>query len=242
MVPDTGAECGRYPSPVLVGIPMSSARRVPILIVALGTALAVGPVRAEDRPSAPPETQAPGNWTDPPARTAPAPTHAAAPRPVPTPAKIDEAAATTAAERRAKRGSVARSAKLKRQAIRQAASRARIERRVRIAKPTPPATAVRVSSRMATPPRPARGRVHGGRPAYGFIEPDAPAAAYYAQRRFGAAGNGPASLGLTPGYQPPYRLVRMQAEVRPVMVWRGAVPPFGSAVGEPFSPDAFEDE
>ncbi|MEH3116831.1 MAG: hypothetical protein PGN25_04290 [Methylorubrum populi] len=222
---------------------MSSGSRIRTVLVLLGTILAAGPAAAEDgpggKPREPSETKASGNWTDPPVRPEPAPTNAAAPRPVSTPAKIDEPTGPKRADHR----SVRRSAKLRRQEIRKTASRAHAVRQARVSEPkTRRVAAARVPPRVAAPPRQAGGRMGGWRPVYGYIEPEAPAAAYYARRRFGTVGSGPGGLGLPSAMGPTYRIVRAEPEGPRVMRWRGPILPFGYTIAEPAPPDAFEDE
>lgn len=218
-----GVAAVRCRSPNPKGFSMMSGSRFRILLAVLGTILAAGTVRAQE-PGA--EGKSAGKWTDPPARAEPAPGSAAAPKPVAMPAKVDGSAASVRAESRPPR----RSAKLRREQIRTVAARPRIERQARLRAPK---LASQPERRVAlrTPPRMAAYRpqvvrqMHGWRPVYGTIEPDAPAAAYYAQRRYGTAGVTPGELGVF------HR--EGQAGGRLVMRWRGAAVPAGFVTGGP---------
>lgn len=201
---------------------MSSGCRLSLLVV-LGALLATGSVRAQE-PGA--DAKSSGKWTDPPARAEPAPGSATASKPVAMPAKVDEAAASARVENRPPR----RSAKLRREQIRKIAGRERNERQVRLRAPklaSRPArrVALRAAPRMAAYRPPVVRQAHGWRPVYGTIEPDAPAEAYYAQRRYGTAGVTPGELGL-------FRR-EGQAGGRLVMRWRGAAVPAGFVTGGP---------
>ena len=217
---------------------MSRSSRSRAVLIVLGTILAAGPAAAQDMPGTtsgprPAESKAAGQWTDPPAKAEKPATNAAAPKPMATPAKIDEPAVARRTEARAPR----RSAKLRRAQIRTVASRTRPERVAVVREAYRPSR--RVAARISAPPRFARGPVTRSlRPVYGFIPPDAPAEAYYAQRRFGTVGNRPSDLGLPAG-NPAYRTVGMREGGRLVMRWRGAGVPAGVVVDPPSPFDPF---
>lgn len=235
---------------------MSSGSRFRTLLVVLGAILAAGSVQAQ-APVAPPsgtdakssrdakssgDVKSSGKWTDPPARAEPAPAGVAS-KPVAMPAKVDDAAAPSRAESRPPR----RSAKLRREQIRRTASRGQVVRQVRSRAPkvaSRPArrVALRASPREATPrQQPTRlvrtGPSQGWRPVYGYIEPDAPAEAYYERRRFGGVGVSPGELGLHGGEG---RIGRPVGG-RLVMRWRGAAVPAGFATGAPSPFDGDEE-
>lgn len=216
---------------------MSSGSRFRTLLVLLGAILAAGSVQAREPGASPTGTDADtaGKWTDPPAKTEPAPAGAAS-KPVAMPAKVDDPPAASARpESRPPR----RSAKLRRERIRSAASRGQVVRQVRVRAPKVATrqtrrVALRVPSRGAAPRQQAirlvqREPVQGWRPVYGYVEPDAPAEVYYERRRFGTAGVSPGELGLFGGDG---RIGRPVGG-RLVMRWRGVAVPAGFAVGAP---------
>ncbi len=211
---------------------MSRSSRSRAVLILLGTILAAGPAVAQDTPGAlsgsrPAESKAAGQWTDPPAKAEKPATNAAAPKPMATPAKIDEPAVARRPEARAPR----RMAKLRRAQIRTVASRTRPARVAVMREVDRPSR--RVAARISAPPRFVRGpTARNLRPVYGFIPPDAPAEAYYEQRRFGTAGNRPSDLGL-PAEDPAYRTVGMREGGRLVMRWRGPGGPAGVVVDPP---------
>lgn len=208
---------------------MSRSSRSRAVLILFGTILAAFPAAAQDTPGAtsgsrPAESKAAGQWTDPPAKADKPATNAAAPKPMATPAKIDEPSVARRPEARAPR----RTAKLRRAQIRTVASRTRPAIVREVYQPSR-----RVAARISAPPRFVRGPVARNlRPVYGFIPPDAPAEAYYEQRRFGTAGNRPSDLGL-PADNPAYRTVGMREGGRLVMRWRGAGGPAGIVVDPP---------
>ena len=202
---------------------MTSGSRFRTLLVALGAILAAGSVRAQE-PGV--DGKSSGKWTDPPARAEPAPGNDTASKPVAMPAKVDGSAASARAETRPPR----RSAKLRREQIRRMAGRARIDRQARLRAPKLASrpvrrVALRASHRMAAYRPQVVRHAYGWRPVYGTIEPDAPAEAYYAQRRYGTSGVTPGELGLF------HR--EGQAGGRLVMRWRGAAVSAGFVTGGP---------
>lgn len=215
---------------------MSRGSRFRTLLVLLGTLLAGSPAAAQDKPGPSlADSKAAGQWTDPPAKVDPPATNAGS-KTVLTPAKIDEPRGETRIEARSPR----RSAKLRRERIRTAAVRARPARQERVAlvrRVERPSR--RVAIRQRAWPREARAApMRSLRPVYGDIPPDAPADAYYEQRRFGTVGNRSRDLGLPPEGAAAYRSVGMREGGRLVMRWRGpGMPP--AVVGQPSPLDAF---
>lgn len=210
---------------------MSRGIRFPTLLLVLGTILAASPAGAQDKPA--------GQWTDPPAKVD-TPAMNAAAKPAATPAKIDEPRVSARPEARPTR----RTAKIRRERIRTATSRARPIRQVRVEvsrkAERPPSR--RVVARVTPPPRTTR--VMGRRlsPVYGSIAPDAPAYVYYEQRRFGATGSRPGDLGLPPESGPAYRTVGMRGDGHLVMRWRGPGVPTGFVINHPSPFDQFGEE
>lgn len=213
---------------------MSRGSRSPAVLILLGMILVAGPADAE--------TKEAGRWTDPPAKMDTPAMNAASPKPAATPAKapakgpakLDAPAMANRPEARPPR----RSAKLRRAQIRGVASRTRPARVSVVRQADRPGR--RVVARMSAPPRLAMGPARSVRPVYGYIPPDAPAYAYYEQRRVGTMGNGPGDLGLPPEGDPAYRTVGMREGGHLVMRWRrvpagvvhGHLSPF-----DPFSPE-----
>ncbi len=205
----------------------SRFRAVPIL---LGMILVAGPVGAE--------TKEAGQWTDPPAKMDTPATNAASPKPMATPAKAPAKLDAPAMANRPEARPPRRSAKLRRAQIRSVATRTRPARVAVVRQMDRPSR--RVVARMSAPPRLARGPARSVRPVYGYIPPDAPAYAYYEQRRVGTMGSGPGDLGLPPEGDPAYRTVGMREGGHLVMRWRrvpagvvhGHLSPF-----DPFSPE-----
>ena len=70
-------------------------------------------------------------------------------------------------------------------------------------------------------------------PVYGYIAPDAPAEAYYEQRRVGTVGNRPGELGLPSDGSPAYRTVGMRGDGHLVMRWREPSVPTGLVIDRP---------
>lgn len=215
---------------------MSRGSRFRTFLILLGAMLAAGPADAEDKPSTPSaDTKAAGQWTDPPAKVDTPATNAAA-KPVVTPAKIDESKVSARFETRTPR----RSAKLRREQIRKVAHRARPARQEQVEvvrraeRPNR-----RSAARMWTPRREMRAAaVRSLRPVYGDIPPDAPAEAYYEQRRFGTVGNRSGDLGLPPEEGSAYRTVGLREGGRLVMRWRGPGIPH-TVIGKPSPFDGF---
>ncbi|MFC6388866.1 hypothetical protein ACFQDP_05850 [Methylorubrum zatmanii] len=218
---------------------MSSRSRIRTLLLVAGAILTIGPAHSQDgtepKPREGSEIKASGNWTDPPAKPATPPTPAAATRTTPPPARADVALAP--ARKAAKQAR--HSAKLRRQTIRTVASRAERPTRMQAAR-----TISRPTRHVAASPRPVNWPVARGRPrpVYGYIEPEAPAEAYYERRRFGTIGSGPASLGLPQEAAPFDRFAGMPASGRLIVRWRGATFPPGYAGSGPWEPDAFDPE
>lgn len=215
---------------------MSRGSRFRTLLILLGTLLAANPAAAQDKPGpSPADGKASGQWTDPPAKVDPPVTNAGS-KTVSTPAKLDEPRGEARVEARSSR----RSAKLRRERIRTAAVRARPARQERVAlvrRAERPSR--RVAMRQMVWPRAARAApMRSLRPVYGDIPPDAPADAYYEQRRFGTVGNRSRDLGVPPEGAAAYHSVGMREGGRLVMRWRGpGVPP--TVVGQPSPFDAF---
>lgn len=208
---------------------MSRGSRFRTLLITFGTLVAAGPAGAE--------TKAAGQWTDPPAKVTTPATNAAVPKPAATPARIDEPPVAARPEARPPR----RSAKLRRAGIRTVASRARPVRQARAeVSRRAERPSRRITVRTAAPLRMTSGPMRGLRPVYGFIPPDAPADAYYQQRRFGTAGNRPGDLGLPPPGGLAYRTVGMRQDGRLIVRWGGAPPDPAPGRASPF--EAFEAE
>jgi hypothetical protein len=209
---------------------MSRGSRFRTLFILLGTILATAPAGAEDKPGAPSaESKADGQWTDPPAKVQTPATNAVA-KPVATPAKIDESKIPARVEARAPR----RSAKVRRERIRTVASRERPARQERAEGVRAERPSRRIVARRPVPREARAVAVRGLRPVYGYIPPDAPADAYYAQRRFGTVGRRPGDLGLPPEDGPAFRNVGMREDGHLVMRWRR--PGVPAAVFGPSSP------
>ena len=215
---------------------MSRGSRFRTLLVLLGTLLSASPAAAQDKPGpSPTDGKAAGQWTDPPAKVDPQ-TKSISSNAVSTPAKIDEPQRAARFEARSSR----RAAKLRRERIRTAAVRARPARQERVAlvrRAERPSR--RVAMRRMVLPREVRAAsVRNLRPVYGDIPPDAPADAYYEQRRFGTVGNRSRDLGLPPEGVSVYRSVGMREGGHLVMRWRGpGLPP--AVVSQPSPFDAF---
>lgn len=208
---------------------MSRGNRFRTLLITLGTLMGVSPAAAETKPA--------GQWTDPPAKVTTPAANAPVPKPASTPAKIDEPPAAA----RAEAGPARRSAKLRRAQIRTVASRTRPVRQARAELPrTREQLSRRITVRVTAPPRTASGPMRHLRPVYGFIPPEAPADAYYEQRRFGTVGNRPGELGLPPTGGPGYRTVGMRQNGRLIVRWGGAAAPPETTIerASPFDLDA----
>ncbi|ACS40978.1 hypothetical protein [Methylorubrum extorquens] len=190
---------------------MSRGSRFSTFFLLLGTILAA--------PSAGAEEKAAGQWTDPPAKVSTPAMNAAATKPAATPAKIEEPKVSARSEARPSR----RAAKARPERVRTATSRARPIRqaRVEVSRKVESRPSRRVVARMMPPPRTVRATGRSLSPVYGYIAPDAPAEAYYEQRRVGTVGNRPGELGLPLDGGPAYRTVGMRRDGHLIMRWRG---------------------
>lgn len=202
---------------------MSRGSRFPTFLLLLGTILAAPSAGAEDKPA--------GQWTDPPAKVNTPAMNATAAKPAATPAKVDEPKVSARSEARPTR----RAARVRPERVRTAASRARPIRQVRVAmsRKAESRPSRRVVARMIPPPRTVRATGRSLSPVYGYIAPDAPAEAYYEQRRIGTVGNRPGDLGLPSEGGPAYRTVGMRGDGHLVMRWRGPGVPTGLVINRP---------
>ncbi|AMB46167.1 hypothetical protein [Methylobacterium sp. AMS5] len=202
---------------------MSRGSRFSTFLLLLGTILAASSADAEDKSA--------GQWTDPPAKVNTPAMNATAAKPAATPAKVDEPKVSTRSETRPTR----RATRVRPERIRTAASRARPIRQVRVAMSRKAESRLsrRVVARMIPPPRTARATGRSLSPVYGYIAADAPAEAYYEQRRIGAVGNRPGDLGLPSESGPAYRTVGTRGDGHLVMRWRGPSVPTGLVIDRP---------